>query len=199
MPSPSSTTTQSGVTQLLHAMRTGDAKAADQLLPLVYKELHRLAKSYMRRERDGHTLQPTALVNEAYMRLANDDVDWQNRAHFIGIAANVMRHVLVDYARQRNAQFRGGGLKQVELKDDVAVVKQRLDEAIMLDEALDRLAKEKPRQARIVELRYFGGLSVEQVASIMGIAPRSVKRDWALARIWLHQQLNPHGAAIDTE
>jgi len=179
------------VTGLLQALHAGDERAADQLLPLVYHELHRLAKAYMRREREGHTLQPTALVNEAYMRLAHNDVDWKNREHFIGIAAHVMRRVLVDYARQRNADFRGGGLKRIEMKDDIATVEARLDEVVMLDEALDRLARDKPRQARIVELRYFGGLSVEQIAAVLAIAPRSVKRDWSLARVWLFQELQP--------
>jgi RNA polymerase sigma-70 factor (ECF subfamily) len=193
------TTDSKDVTRLLQAMRVGEAGAADRLLPLVYNEIHRLAKAYMRRERAEHTLQPTALVNEAWMRLAKDDVDWQNREHFIGVAAHVMRRVLVDYARQRKAQFRGGGLLQVELKDDMAIDLDRIEEAVMLDEALDRLAKEKPRQARIVELRYYGGLSVEQIASVMGMGARSVKRDWALAKIWLHRQLNPSGAGIESE
>ncbi len=193
------TTESNDITGLLHAMREGDERAADQLFPLVYRELHRLAKAYMRRERAEHTLQPTALVNEAYMQLARNDVDWNNRDHFIGIAAHVMRRVLVDYARQHNAEFRGGGLNRVEMQDDVAAVDARLEEAVMLDEALDRLARDKPRQARIVELRYFGGLSVEQIAAVLDIAPRSVKRDWALARVWLYQQLNLRGAVTVPE
>ena len=193
------TTESHDITGLLHAMREGDERAADQLFPLVYRELHRLAKAYMRRERAEHTLQPTALVNEAYMQLARNDVDWNNRDHFIGVAAHVMRRVLVDYARQHNAEFRGGGLNRVEMQDDVAAVEARLDEAVMLDEALDRLARDKPRQARIVELRYFGGLSVEQIAAVLDIAPRSVKRDWALARVWLYQQLSLRGAMTDPE
>jgi len=193
------TTESNDITGLLHAMREGDERAADQLFPLVYRELHRLAKAYMRRERAEHTLQPTALVNEAYMQLARNDVDWNNRDHFIGVAAHVMRRVLVDYARQHNAEFRGGALNRVEMQDDVAAVEARLDEAVMLDEALDRLARDKPRQARIVELRYFGGLSVEQIAAVLDIAPRSVKRDWALARVWLYQQLSLRGAMTDPE
>jgi len=177
------------VTQLLQAMTSGDPAAADRLLPLVYAELHRLAASYMRRERQDHTLQPTALINEAYLRLAGEDVDWQNREHFIGVAANVMRRVPVDYARAHKAEMRGGGLRRVELGEGVAISEERSAEVLSLDEALTRLVELNPRQARVVELRYFGGLSVEQIASILAIAPRSVKRDWALARIWLFNQL----------
>jgi RNA polymerase sigma-70 factor (ECF subfamily) len=179
------------VTQLLKAMHSGDPRAADGLLPLVYQELHRLAKSYMRRERPDHTLQPTALINEAYMKLVNQEVDWNNRAHFVGVAAHVMRRVLVDYARLHNADRRAGGLQRVEMHDDLAISPDRLDEVALLDEALTRLAAQNERQARVVELRYFGGLSVEEVGTVLGIAPRSVKRDWALAKIWLFRELRP--------
>ncbi len=179
------------VTQLLKAMHAGDAQAAESLLPLVYAELHRLAKGYMRRERPDHTLQATALINEAYLKLVGEDIDWNSRAHFIGLAANVMRRVLVDYARAHNAEQRGGGLQRVEMQDELAISAQQLDEVEHLDEALKNLEKENPRQARVVELRYFGGLSVEQIAALLQIAPRSVKRDWALARIWLFRQLRP--------
>lgn len=182
------------VTQLLKAMAGGDAKAAEDLLPLVYAELHRLAKGYMRRERPDHTLQATALINEAYMRLANDDTDWNSRAHFIGVSANVMRRVLVDYARAHKAEQRGGGLQRVEMEDDLAISVGKLDEISELDEALKLLEKENPRQAKVVELRYFGGLSVEQIGSFLSVSPRSVKRDWALARIWLYRQLKQDGA-----
>jgi RNA polymerase sigma-70 factor (ECF subfamily) len=177
------------VTQLLKAMKTGDPSAAERLLPLVYAELHRLASSYMRRERQEHTLQATALINEAYLRLAREDVDWQNREHFIGVAAHVMRRVLVDHARAHKAEMRGGGLKRVELEEGLAISEERSEEVLALDEALNRLTELNPRQARVVELRYFGGLSVEQIASVLSIAPRSVKRDWALARIWLFKEL----------
>jgi RNA polymerase sigma-70 factor (ECF subfamily) len=177
------------VTQLLKAMNDGDLAAADRLLPLVYAELHRLATSYMRRERQDHTLQPTALINEAYMRLASEDLDWQNREHFIGIAAHVMRRVLIDYARAHRAKMRGGELKRVELEDGLAISEERTDEMLALDEALSRLAEVSSRQAQVVELRYFGGLSMEQIGAALGIAPRSVKRDWALARIWLFKEL----------
>jgi RNA polymerase sigma-70 factor, ECF subfamily len=187
------------VTQLLKAMRGGDAQAAENLLPLVYAELHRLARSYMRRERPDHTLQATALINEAYLRLVGEDVDWNSREHFIGLAAHVMRRVLVDYARTRNAEQRGGGLKRVEMQDDLAISAEQLDQVEELDEALKKLEKENPRQARVVELRYFGGLSVEQIGAMLQIAPRSVKRDWALARIWLFRELRPGALAPEEE
>jgi RNA polymerase sigma-70 factor (ECF subfamily) len=179
------------ITQLLNAMKHGDAKAADRLLPLIYGELHRLAKSYMRRERPEHTLQATALINEAYLRLVQHGADWNNREHFIGAAAQVMRRVLVDYARSHRAQCRAGNLKKVELNEELAISPERLDEVTALDEALKRLAEENPRQAQVVELRYFGGLSVEEIAAHLGIAPRSVKRDWSLAKIWLFKELRP--------
>jgi RNA polymerase sigma-70 factor (ECF subfamily) len=187
------------VTQLLKAMHAGDAQAAENLLPLVYAELHRLAKGYMRRERPDHTLQATALINEAYLRLVGEDIDWNSRAHFIGLAANVMRRVLVDYARARNAEQRGGGLQRVEMEDELAVSAEQLDEVEHLDEALKKLERENPRQARVVELRYFGGLSVEQIGALLQIAPRSVKRDWALARIWLFRELRPGAKVPEAE
>ncbi len=165
------------VTRLLKAMAHGDPQAADSLLPLIYTELHRLAKAYMRRERPDHTLQPTALINEAYMRLAKEEIDWNNRQHFIGIAANVMRRVLVDYARAHNADQRGGGIRQVDMQEEFAIAPERLEEAAQLDEALNNLEKRNPRQAKVVELRYFAGLSVEEIASLLDVSPRSVKRD----------------------
>lgn len=179
------------VTQLLQAMRTGDEKATADLLPMVYDELHRLAKCYMRRERQDHTLQATALVNEAYLKLAHGDTNWANREHFIGVAANVMRRVLVDYARQHKAEMRGGHRKRVELEEGLAITGEHADDVLMVDELLSRLKSDRPRQARVVELRYFGGLSFEQMASLLKVSSRSVKRDWALARIWLFQQMRP--------
>jgi RNA polymerase sigma-70 factor (ECF subfamily) len=184
---------RSQTTRLLKAVHAGDQAAAERLLPLVYAELHRVANAYMRRERPDHTLQPTALINEAYLRLIQEDVDWNSREHFIGFAAHVMRRVLVDYARARNADQRGGKRERVELHDQLAISPERLDEVSQIDEALDRLAKISPRQAKVVELRYFGGLSIDQIGATLGIAPRSVKRDWALARIWLFEELKPHG------
>jgi RNA polymerase sigma factor (TIGR02999 family) len=177
------------VTQLLKAIKSGDPSAMERLLPLVYSELHRLAASYMRRERKDHTLQPTALINEAYLRLTRGNLDWRNREHFIGVAANTMRRVLVDHARAHKAKRRGGELRRVELEERLAISEKRTDEILALDEALNRLTEANPRQARVVELRYFGGLSLEQIATVLEIAPRSVKREWALARIWLFNEL----------
>jgi RNA polymerase sigma-70 factor (ECF subfamily) len=179
----------SDVTSLLIAMKHGDQTAPDKLLPLVYNELHRLASAYMHRERKDHTLQPTALINEAYLRLAGEHIDWQNREHFIGVAAKVMRRVLVDHARAHNAAMRGGDLTKVELEDNLAISPERSSEVLALDVALTKLEQLNPRQAKVVELRYFGGLSVEQVAVILGLAPRSIKRDWAMARIWLFKEI----------
>lgn len=179
----------SQATELLKELRAGDAQAADKLLPLVYAELHRLASAYMRRERADHTLQPTALIHEAYLRLVDQPVDYNNRAHFLGFAAHVMRRVLVDYARAHRAEHRGGKRQRVELEDHMFIAPEQLEQAALVDEALTRLEQRNPRQARVVELRYFGGLSNEQIAETLGIAPRSVKRDWALARLWLFDEL----------
>lgn len=179
------------VTQLLKAMRSGDPQAAQDLLPLVYAELHRLAKSYMRRERPDHTLQATALINEAYLRLAGEEIDWKNRAHFIGLSAQVMRRVLVDHARARNAEHRGGGLQRVEMQDELAISPDKLDQVQQIDHLLKKLEKENPRQAKVVELRYFGGLNFEEIGGLLKLTSRTAKTDWALARIWLHEQLQP--------
>jgi RNA polymerase sigma factor (TIGR02999 family) len=186
------TSEEGRVTVLLRAMSAGDATAEQRLLPLVYHELHRLARSYMRRERPDHTLQATALINEAYLRLAGGEVDWKNREHFIGVAAQVMRRVLVDHARAHNADMRGGGQKRVDLDEGLVVSSARADELLALDEALDRLAMANARQARVVELHYFGGLTMEQIAALLHISERSVKRDWSLARIWLFEALRPN-------
>jgi RNA polymerase sigma factor (TIGR02999 family) len=180
------------VTVLLKAMSAGDAAAERSLLPLVYHELHRLARSYMRRERPDHTLQATALINEAYLRLAGGEVDWKNREHFIGVAAQVMRRVLVDHARAHNAEIRGGRLKRIDLDEGLVLSSARADEVLLLDEALGRLASTNARQARVVELHYFGGLSMEQIAALLHISERSVKRDWSLARLWLFEKLRPN-------
>lgn len=185
------------VTQLLKAMHAGDPSAAERLLPLVYAELHRLARSYMRRERPDHTLQPTALINEAYLRLVGEDIDWTSRAHFIGFAAHVMRQVLVDYARAHAAQRRAGNLHRVDMQDDLAISPERLDEVTWVDEALSKLAANYPRQAIVVELRYFGGLSIEETARVLQVSARSVKRDWSLARIRLFHQMRPHDPDSD--
>jgi RNA polymerase sigma factor (TIGR02999 family) len=184
---------EGNVTRLLKAMRAGDPMAEQNLLPLVYEELHRLARSYMRRERPDHTLQATALIHEAYLKLAGAQVDWKNREHFIGVAARVMRRVLVDYARAHGAEARGGELKRVDMEEGLAVSAERTEELLLVDAALERLAKSEPRQARVVELRYFGGLSVEEIASLLHISARSVKRDWLLARLWLFKELHANG------
>lgn len=175
-------------------MKDGDGSAAGKLLPLVYDELHRLASSFMKRERPGHTLQPTALINEAYMRLAGNNVDWQSHKHFIAVAATVMHHILVDYARVHNAKMRGGDLQRVELDEGLAISQERSEEILAVDEALARLQAENPRQAQIVELRYFAGFSVEEVARILDISPRSVKRDWREAKGWLFDEIQRSAA-----
>jgi RNA polymerase sigma factor (TIGR02999 family) len=179
------------VTLLLRAMKDGDPSAGEKLLPLVYRELHRLAEHYMRRERPDHTLQPTALINEAYLRLAGDAQNLQNREHFIAVAATVMRRILVDHARAHRAEMRGGGLERVEFDEGLAIFPERSGELLALDDALEQLEKLNPRQARVVELRYFAGLSFEEIASILQLALRSVKRDWAMARIWLYKKMQP--------
>lgn len=185
------------ITALLKAVRQGDAAAENQLLPLLYKELHRIAESYMRRERPGHTLQPTLLINEAYLRLTrNATVDWQSRSQFISLAAHVMRRILVDHARKTNAAMRGGGQQDLPLDEAVRFSPKRSDEVVAVNDALEELAKVNPRQARVVELRFFVGLSTEEIAKVLDITPRSVRRDWALARIWLHQAIKDPGQAV---
>ena len=184
------TTSPGEVTVLLHALRHGDRAAGDKLFPLVYSELHRLARAYMRRERPDHTLQPTALINEAYMRMANASIDWENRAHFIGVAANAMRRILVDHARAHMAAARGGDFQQVEWSEALGLPAERSRELVALDEALHELEKLNPRQAKIIELRYIGGLSFEEAAAVLDISPRTAKRDWRAARAWLQAELN---------
>ena len=179
------------VTQLLLAWSEGDQTALDQLAPLVYEELRRLAHEYMRRENPGHTLQTTALVNEAYLRLVDlKRLQWQNRAQFFGIAAQLMRRILVDFARSRHYQKRGGAARQVSLEEAAMVAKGRSAEFIALDDALESLATIDPRKSRIVELRYFGGLNVKETAEVLHISPRTALREWNLARAWLHRELS---------
>jgi RNA polymerase sigma factor (TIGR02999 family) len=178
------------VTQLLVAWSDGDQAALEQLTPLVYRELHRLAKGYLHRERPGHVLQTTALINEAYLRLIDwKDAHWQNRAHFFGVAAKLMRRILVDFARARHQDKRGGAACQVSLDEAAAVSVERVAEFIALDEALERLAAIDPRRSRMVELRFFGGLSEEETAEALKISPRTVRREWSLARAWLRREL----------
>lgn len=180
------------VTQLLIAWGNGDKAALDQLMPLVHEELRRLARHYMSRERPGDTLQPTALVNEAYLRLVDqEDMRWENRAHFFGIAARIMRQVLVDRARARNAAKRGGGDYKLDLTDISDLPDQgRQLNLLALDHALDGLASFDPQQSRIVELKFFGGLSIEETAVVIGVSPATVKREWALAKSWLFLELS---------
>jgi RNA polymerase sigma factor (TIGR02999 family) len=179
------------VTVLLRKWSDGDAGALDALLPAVQDELRRLARSYMRREREGHTLEATALVNEAYLRLVDQhDVHWASRGHFFAIAAQAMRRVLVDHARAHAAATRGGGADRVTLSGIAATGTDRGDiDVLWLHEALERLARLDARQAKVVEMRYFAGLSVEEVASAMDISPATVKREWATARLWLAHAL----------
>ncbi len=179
------------VTELLIGLTEGNTQVLEALLPIVYSELRRLANSYLRRERNDHTLQPTALVHEAYMKLVDQrNVKWQNRAHFFGVAANVMRRILVDHARKHNADKRGGEFSKEQLEEALIVVSdERSFELLALDEALENLAAMDPQKARIVELRYFGGLSVEETAEVMGVSEITVKRHWKLAKAWLYGQI----------
>lgn len=178
------------VTQLLSQWTDGDPRALDALLPLVYDELRRLARSYLQRERSDHTLQSTALVHEAYLRLVDQNVSWQNRAHFFGIAAQMMRRILVDHARGRNSAKRGEGVCKVTLDEEIARAGQRDLDVIALDEALTNLARFDPQQSRIVELRFFAGLSIEDTSEILKISPATVKRDWAMAKAWLFREMH---------
>lgn len=179
------------VTQLLVAWRNGDQNARDELIPLVYQELHRLAHQYMSRERPGHTLQTSALVNEAFLRLADQrDIQWQNRAHFIGIAGQMMRRILVDYARNRGYAKRGGGALQVSLDEELIVSDDRSADIVALDDALQSLARLDERKSRLVELRFFGGLSIEETAEVLGVSPGTVMRDWTLAKAWLRREMS---------
>jgi RNA polymerase sigma factor (TIGR02999 family) len=176
------------VTELLRAWSRGDAAAQDELLPLIYQELRRRAAAQLRRERRGHTLQPTALVHEAYLRLVDQDVAWKSRAHFFSLASEMMRRVLVDHARGRKADKRAGGTR-VELDEALAISEERDVDLVLLDQALAELSDLDPRHGRIVELRFFGGLTLEETASVLGISPATVKREWTLARAWLYGRL----------
>lgn len=174
------------ITELLRAARQGNSSAEARLLDLVYPELLRLARNRMDRERGNHTLQPTALVNEAYMRLTgNENADWQNRSQFFATAATIMRRILVDHARAYQAEKRGGVRAQVELQDNLAISVNRVDDILEVDQALCGLAEVQPRMARIVELRFFAGLTEDEVAALLGVSSRTVKRDWTLAKAWL--------------
>ncbi|MBX9790965.1 MAG: sigma-70 family RNA polymerase sigma factor [Pirellulales bacterium] len=178
-------------TEMLAAIAAGDARAADELLPLVYDEFHRLAESYLRRESPGHTLQPTALVNEAYLKLVDQTrADWQGRTHFFALGAQAMRRILVDHARRKQREKRGGGMHRIALNEELSVSPRRDEDLVELDEALNKLAKIDPRQARIVELRFFGGLTVAEVAEALGVSKRTVENEWTMVRAWLRRELS---------
>lgn len=185
---------QHEITQLLRAWGDGRKDAADRLMPLVYTELHRLAKAYMVRERPNHTLQATALVNEAYVRLVDGaQANFADRSHFFAICAQVMRRILVDWARGRRSQKRGGGLQPVELNADQIVSPESEVDLVGLDDALKALEKVDPRKARMVELRFFGGLSVEETAAVLEVSGETVMRDWRLAKSWLRREMAREG------
>jgi RNA polymerase sigma factor (TIGR02999 family) len=178
------------ITQLLMNWSQGDKAALDQLVPLVYPELRRLAKRHMNRENPAHTLQTSALINEAYLKLVDQqNVHWQNRAHFFAVAAQVMRHILVDHARTRNYAKRGGGASKLPLDEAAAVTERRAAELIALDDALRDLARLDERRSQIIELRFFGGLSLEETAEVMNISPSTVQREWRAAKAWLHHTI----------
>jgi len=179
------------ITELLVAWGGGDEAALDRLMPLVYGELRRLARRYMSRESPGHTLQTTALVNEAYLRLVNwREVRWQNRAHFFAVSAQMMRRILVDFARDRQYLKRGGGARRVSLNEAAGFKVERGADLVALDEALTTLAEVDRRKAQVVEMRFFGGLSVEEVAEVLKVSKETVMRDWRLAKVWLLRELN---------
>ncbi len=181
---------QHEVTELLRKWRSGDKEALDKLTPLVYDELHRLAHQYINRERHGHTLQTTALVNEAYLRLVEQkDVEWENRAHFFAVSAQVMRHILVDYARQHASAKRGGNFQKVALDGEVIVSRERAAELVALDEAMQALHEIHPRRSKVVELRYFGGLNNREAAEVLKVSEVTIERDWRFAKAWLYREL----------
>lgn len=186
--------TPQNITQLLAAWRDGNQSALDELYPLVYDELHRLARRYMSRERKGHTLQTTALINEAYVRLVGQKVNWANRSHFFAISAQIMRRILIDHARRHAYAKRGGGAQQVSLEEAAIVTPDQSGELLRLDEALKSLAEMDPRRSQVVELRYFGGLNNEEIAGVLNVSENTVTRDWNMARAWLYQQLTGSGA-----
>jgi RNA polymerase sigma factor (TIGR02999 family) len=178
------------VTKLLKDWGQGDQSAADELMPLVIEELRRLAHNYMRREKAGHTLQTSALINEAYVRLVDQSkIQWESRTHFFGIAARLMRQILVDQARRRNFAKRGGGAIRVSLNEATAVAQEQSANVIALDDALKNLESIDPRQSRIVELRFFGGMSIEETAATLKVSPGTVMRDWTFARAWLRKEM----------
>jgi RNA polymerase sigma factor (TIGR02999 family) len=185
------------ITRLLLAWNNGDEAALEELTPLVYAELHRLARRYMGGERSGHTLQTSALVNEAYLRLIDwKNVQWQNRAHFFAVSAQLMRRILVDFARANAYAKRGGGAPHLDLEEVAVVSPDRGTDIVALDEALTSLAALSPRQSQVVELRFFGGLSLEETAEVLKVSIGTVRRDWSLARAWLHRAVTSGSDAV---
>ncbi len=179
------------ITLLLHRLSAGDVAAEDELFPLIYNEMRKLAGSFLRRERPGHTLQATALVHETYIRLAGQyRSDWKCRAHFFAVASSVMRRILIDHARKNRAEKRGSGKPKMTLDEALVVCEQKLDSLLSLDQALDRLALQDPRLAKIVEMRFFGGLTEEEIGLLLGLSERTVKRDWVVAKAWLNGELS---------
>ena len=191
------------VTELLLAWQAGDHAALDQLLAAIQPELRRIARRHMAGERRGHVLQPTALVNEAYLRLAaSNDIQWQGRAHFFAVAAQVMRHVLVDYARERARAKRGGGACRISLSDVDQLAMPQRPGVVALDDALNALEKFDPRKGKVIELKFFGGLSLEEMADVLHVSIGTVRRDWSLARAWLYRELGDGGRrnrSLDTD
>jgi len=182
---------QKQITQMLMDWGNGDQAALEKLTPLVYGELHRLARRYMGRERPGHTLQTSALVNEAYIRLIDwKNIQWQNRAHFFAVSAQLMRRILVDFARSRNYAKRGGAARNVSLDEAMVVSREKGADLVALDDALASLARLNERQSRVVELRFFAGLELDEIAEVMKVSVGTVRRDWTLARAWLHRELS---------
>jgi len=178
------------VTQLLNAWSGGDEKARDSLMPLVYDELQRMAKQQFRRERQGHTLQSSAIIHEAYLRLVHQDIKWKNRSHFFAVASQAMRRVLVDYARRKKTEKRGGEQVRISMVEVADMAKPTEVDVVALNDALEELAVIDQRQFRIVELRYFGGLSIEETAEVLRVSTATVKNDWSLAKAWLYRQLS---------
>lgn len=179
------------VTQILHDWSGGDREAPERLMPLVYDEMRRIARSFISRERQGHTLQPTALVNEAYLRLVDQNsVSWQSRAHFYSVAASMMRRVLIDHARMRATEKRGGGAVRLSIEDVQVPIEERAANFVAMDEALERLSQFNERGRKIVEMRFYAGMSEEEIAEVLGVSTRTVLRDWKAARVWLFRELS---------
>jgi RNA polymerase sigma-70 factor, ECF subfamily len=183
------------VTGLLQSLQRENQDAIAELVPLLYAELRRLASSYLRRERSDHTLQPTALVHEAYLRLVGQNVRWKNRSHFFGVASQLMRRILVDYARSHRAAKRGGTLGKISFEDNIVVSKETAGNLVVIDELLNRLAALDPLQGRIIEMRFFGGLTVKQTAEALDISPATVKREWSVAKAWLSREMQRSGSS----